>query len=140
MQCPYRVRVQVNHFGNTHLHNLDRAGQARACITVEDAPAADAVAAGLQQCVLLGVQAETSLEQSARIVAASTATRVAVSEPARGAIIPSRDDALVAHNHAADLALHAVGTQRGKVRKPHKVRVPRRAAGGPDQADSAPPA
>jgi len=58
------------------------------------------------------------------VVAAAAAALAAVAQAARGAVVARADDALLAHEDAADAALHAVGPLRGERRERHEVRIP----------------
>lgn len=109
------------------LGDLDAASQARTGVAVEDGALADALAAGLQQRILLGVQAQTRRERRAaraRRVAPLAPALVAVAQVPRRPVVPRRDDPAVVHQHAPHPPLHAVRALRRKRRQRHEVRVP----------------
>jgi hypothetical protein len=55
-----------------------------------------------------------------------TPALAAVLHPARRAVVPRADDPVLAHEHAPDLALHAVAALRREPRELHEVLVPAR--------------
>ena len=73
----------------------------------------NAIAAGLEKGVLFGVNAQTcrqrlSARRPGRVVAARAPAGCTVCEIPRRAVVPRADDAVGAHEHAADLSAHAV--------------------------------
>lgn len=126
------VALRIHHLLDPDLHNLDTARQTRTRITVEDAArVSDALPARLEQGVLFRVEAEARVQASrGAAVAAGTAALVAVGEVSRGAVVAGGDDAVVADEHGADAAFHAVGAGRGKGGEAHEVLVPGRAEAG----------
>ncbi|KGQ07398.1 hypothetical protein BBAD15_g7272 [Beauveria bassiana D1-5] len=120
--------MRVDDLADAHLADLDAARQARARVAVQDGSAADALAAGLEQRILLGVDAQARRETDARrvaAVAARTAALGAVAQAPRRAVVPRRHHALaLPDEHAPDAPLHAVAAVRGQRGQRHKVRVP----------------
>ena len=106
------IALAIHDFLDADLGDLDAARQARTRVTVQDAALADALAAGFEQRVLLGVQTQACGEgrtaRGDRRVAARAAAFVAVAQVAWSAIVAGRYDARVVHEDAADTAFHAV--------------------------------
>lgn len=128
----HAVPLAVDDLADADLDDLDAAGEAGAGVAVEHAAVADALAAGLEQGVLLGVQAEAGGEGGAAGEVAGVAARAAavhaVGQAPRRAVVAGGDDAALAvDENAADGALHAVAPPRGERRERHEVAVPPRA-------------
>ena len=75
----HAVALAVDDLGDADLDDLDAAGEAGAGVAVEDAAGTDALAAGLEQGVLLGVEAQAGGEGGA---AGGGVARVAARAPA----------------------------------------------------------
>ena len=132
----HAVALAIDDLGDADLDDLDAAGEAGAGVAVEDAAGADALAAGLEQGVLLGVEAEAGGEGGAGglpalgrgVVAAGAAAVAAVAERARRAVVPGGHDAVQdpVHQHTPHRPLHAVASPRRQRRQRHEVAVPPR--------------
>ena len=128
----HAVALVVDDLADADLDDLDAAGEAGAGIAVEDGAGADALAAGLEQRVLLGVQAQAGGERGAAPgvagVAARAAPLAAVPQGARRPVVPRAHDAVQhrVHQHAPHRPLHAVATPRRQRRQRHEVAVPAR--------------
>jgi hypothetical protein len=124
----HAVAMGIDDLADANLADLDAAGQARTSVAVEDGAVADALAAGLEQGVLLGVNAEAGGQADARGVALVTARAAAlgaVAKASRSAVVARADDAaLAADEDAADAALHAIGALGGQRGQRHEVGVP----------------
>jgi hypothetical protein len=121
------ITLTIHDLLDADLGNLDTASETGASVTVQDGALSDALPAGLEQGVLLGVQTEAGGEGGAAGaggVAALAAALVAVAQVARRAVVARRDDPRVVHQHAPDPPLHAVRPLRRQPRQSHEVRVP----------------
>jgi hypothetical protein len=107
------ITLAENHLRNPHLHNLDTTSQTRASVAIQHRAPAYPIPPRLQQSILLGVNAQTrrqrlSARRPGRVVAARTPAGRAVGQVPRRAVVAGADDAVGAHEHAADLPPHAV--------------------------------
>lgn len=121
------IGLGIHHLFDPDLGDLDTTRQTRTRVAVQDGAVADALAAGFQQRILLGVQAQTRGQADAAgtgRVAARTAAFVAVGQVARRAVVARRDDARVVHQNTPDAAFHAVAPLGGERGERHEVRVP----------------
>lgn len=131
----HMIAIAKHDLGNPHLHDLNTARQARTRIAIQHRATANPLPPGLQQRVLLRVDAQARRErQPARgargVVAARAAAGRAVGQVARRAVVARADDAVGAHEDAADLAAHAVAAAGGERRERHVVVVPAGAEAG----------
>lgn len=126
----HMVPLAVDDLADANLDNLDAAREAGARVAVEYAALADALAARLEEGVLLGVQAQAGGQGGARGlagVAARAPALGAVAHAPGSAVVPRAHDAARGpHDDAAHAPLHAVGALRRQGRQRHEVGVPRR--------------
>jgi hypothetical protein len=121
------VACMIDHLPNPHLGNLHTARQTRTCTTIQAGTGADPLSTGLKQGILLGMQTETSVKGSPRVVrgiAPQTASSIAIGQAARSAVVACTYDAELAYQNAAHSPFHTVTAVGGQFGQLHEVGVP----------------